>query len=1222
METGLKIMDTPEIIARSNPYVGTRPFMKGETLYGRERETSELLDLLIAERIVMLYSPSGAGKSSLLNAAILPKMETNGFEVLPVMRFNHEPDAQLEQQPGFNRYIFSLLICLEEDIPAEKRFSEAELAGLSLKDYLARRRERSAQLDPHYDATLARLLVIDQGEEVITIVPTDREKKQEFFNQLGETLRDRSLWLLFALREDYIARMDSYIKPIPTGFSTRYRLRLLQPDEAISAIQKPAAEQNVVFTDEAALKMTNDLRTMQVQQQDGTSLQEPGLYVEPVQLQVVCRRLWSALDPADNKIGLDNLEAIGDVNTALADFYAEQVAMVARKVGVRERFIRMWFDRKLITTQGIRGQVLLAPTRSDGLENTAIWELEKTYLVRSEKRGGSTWFELSHDRLISPIVKDNSTWFEKNLSALQRQADVWNQESRPLSMLITGPDFLEMQTWVQANQSEMSDMETDFYKASLNAYQAELREKRNNLIIRWLGIAAAIIAVIAIGLFFQARDAEHRAVARQLAAAALNNLAVDPELSVMLALSSQKLTGDLSRENIEALHLALPVIRVEKALEGHKDKVYAVDFSPDSKSVASGGKDGLVLVWDVVSGKLLQNLAVVPNPGTGFGVTNVVYSPDGKILAASTQSGTVVLFDTGTWQVARTIAANKMTVWGLAISPDGSLLATGSEDHTIKLWDLASGALLNTFGVENCEPSACGRGHTDTVNSLAFSPNGKWLASGGEDASIRVWDLATKQFAFKLGGPNAHTAAVNRVVFSPDSQQLASASTDRLIKIWDLATQDLVMNISGHADWVYGLAYTPDGANLVSSSSDRTIRVWDTAYGRLQKTLTGHGDQVFDVSVSADGSTIASASQDKSVRIWDITTSGSREILTLDNKDRVNTLAYSPDGSRLAYSGRSPDIKIWDVHTKTLLNSLVGHHRLVDGLAWGPDGSWLVSVSADAQAIVWDVASATQKLVFTQHKAEIRAVALSKDGSFVASGDTSGLIYVWNAQTGELLHTLLKTELGAVMSLDISPDQKRLAAGYEQGKVVIWDLANPRAVNTLSGHTDFVQGVRFNAQGTILASVSDDGYLILWNLRVTPPAVLSKTPAHRGTIYAVAFSSDGQYVITGGADRLVNVRDITDPKDPRLVYTLYGFTDSVLSLAVNARNGHIAAGGSDNSVRIFTLDTNELITQARERLTRKMSEAECQNNLDTSCEDFANTNILDEITIFLARRLR
>jgi len=219
-------MTLPETIAsRPNPYVGTRPYKRGESLYGREQETSELLDLLIAERIVMLYSPSGAGKSSLLNASILPKMEENGFEVLPVTRLNHEPPTGVELSPEFNRYVFSLLTCMEEAVAVENRFPVNELASLRLKDYLARFRERSKQLDPNYDVGRALFFVVDQGEEIVTIVPTDRDDKQEFFNQLGEALRDRSLWLLFSLREDFVARMDSYIKPIPTGFATRYRLR-------------------------------------------------------------------------------------------------------------------------------------------------------------------------------------------------------------------------------------------------------------------------------------------------------------------------------------------------------------------------------------------------------------------------------------------------------------------------------------------------------------------------------------------------------------------------------------------------------------------------------------------------------------------------------------------------------------------------------------------------------------------------------------------------------------------------------------------------------------------------------------------------------------------------------------------------------------------------------------------------------------------------------------
>jgi len=1211
-------MSLPEtVVARPNPYVGTRPYKNGEILYGRERETSELLDLLIAERIVMLYSPSGAGKSSLLNAVIMPKMAENGFRVLPVIRLSHEPVVAPALAPAVNRYVFSLMVCAEEAVEPEKRFSTSELASLRLKEYIVRFRERASQLEAGYDAASAILLVVDQGEELITVAPTEREQKQDFFNQFGETLRDRSIWLLFSMREDYLARMDSYIKPVPTGFATRYRLRLLQAEAALLAIKKPAEEQDVVFTDEAARRMTDDLRMMQVQQADGTTLLEAGLYVEPVQLQVICRRLWASLDRSDNEIGLDDLQQFGDVDSALADYYSLQVDIVAAKVGVKERFIRAWFDRKLITRQGIRGQVLFAPTRSDGLENTVIAELEKSYLVRSEKRGGSTWFELAHDRLITPIIKDNAKWFEKNLSALQRQADVWNEENRQEGMLVTGPDFLRMQEWAESNKSEMTAVEVDFYKASLNAHRAMLREHQMNMIVRWLGLAALIAAILAIGLYFQARDAEHRAVARELAAASLVNLEGDPELSVMLALSSQKVTGDISRENIEALHRALPVVRVEKVLRGHLGRIYAVDFSPDGRFIASGGKDGLIKIWDAALGKEVQSIVVVPTPIESYGVTNVTYSSDGKFLAAGTQDGNVVLYDTASRQVIRSIAAHKLAVWGLAFSPDGSLLASGSEDFTVKLWDVETGRAVFTFGAENCKLADCGKGHSGVVNSVIFSPDGKLLASAGDDLSIRVWDVTARQFAFKLGGANAHTGAVLSLVFSPDGKRLASSSVDRMIKVWDIEAEDWVMNITGHSDWVYGVAYTHDGKNLVSSSADRTIRIWDTTYGRLQNTFSGHIDQIFDVSVSPDDRSIVSVSQDMTVRIWNIYFTGSREILTLDNKDRVNTVAYSADGSLLASSGRSPDIKIWDARKGVLLNDLSGHRRVIEGLAWGPDGKWLISVSRDGKVIVWDVASGAQKLVFSAHEKEIWDVALSKDGTFAASGDNAGFVYVWDTQTGKILHTL-KGAFGPALAVDISPDQKWVAVGYEQKKVVLWNLTTETPL-ILGEHGDYVQTVEFNGSGSLLASAGDDGQLILWDLHANPPAAVSRTAAHRGTIYDLVFSSDEKYIITGGADGLVNVRDVDDPKDPHLVYAFYGFTDRVQSVDVNDRDQHVVAGGSDNSVRIFTLDSNELLEQARTRLTRKMSDDECQDHLNMSCASFEKTNILDRITIFLAR---
>src|SRR5688572_26244995 len=175
-------MATTTVISRPNPYVGPRPYKQGEKIYGRERETSELLDLLIAERIVLLYSPSGAGKSSLLNAAILPKMVEHGFQILPTMRLSMEPPTGIKLGAGFNRYVYSCLQSIEENFPEKKRFSKRELAGLKFKDYLAKYRERDRKQNPDQgDAPL--LLILDQAEEVMRISMTDRDKKLDFFVQ-------------------------------------------------------------------------------------------------------------------------------------------------------------------------------------------------------------------------------------------------------------------------------------------------------------------------------------------------------------------------------------------------------------------------------------------------------------------------------------------------------------------------------------------------------------------------------------------------------------------------------------------------------------------------------------------------------------------------------------------------------------------------------------------------------------------------------------------------------------------------------------------------------------------------------------------------------------------------------------------------------------------------------------------------------------------------------
>jgi DNA-binding transcriptional MerR regulator len=454
----------------SNPYVGPRAFQEKEKLYGRDRELRDLLDLLIAERVVLLYSPSGAGKTSLVQAGLLPKLRDEKFMPLPVTRVSLLPR---HLPPGTNRYILSVLLSLEEhqtDAAAGERTPEEcvnELAGLTLSDYLDRCRTTHAKnAGAESSAEAEEVLIFDQFEEILTLDPTDREAKVEFFTQVGAALRDRQRWALFSMREEYRAALDPFLRLIPTGLSATFRLDLLEESAARRAIQQPARDAGVEFTDEAAQKLVDDLRRLRVSNANSDTEEILGQYVEPVQLQVVCRNLWEKLPPNTKQIDSSQIETVGQVNVALGNYYAASVGEAA-KSGVHESVIRRWIGTTLITESNIRGQVLAEESESAGLNDAALRPLLNAYVVRAEQRRGVKWLELAHDRLIKPIQENNQKWFATHLSHLQQQAAVWDEKGRPDALLLRDPLILkEAEDWAKAHPAEMESLEHTFLSAS------------------------------------------------------------------------------------------------------------------------------------------------------------------------------------------------------------------------------------------------------------------------------------------------------------------------------------------------------------------------------------------------------------------------------------------------------------------------------------------------------------------------------------------------------------------------------------------------------------------------------------------------------------------------------------------------------------------------------------------------------------------------------------
>ncbi len=390
--------------ARDNPYVGPRALGTEDPIYGRAREIANVRGLLVAHRIVLLYSPSGAGKTSLIEAGLRPEMEGRGYVVLPTIRVGHE----LTTAAGglqTNRYSSSVIASLEERLDPAAQLTPDQLAAADLQEYLTRLGE--SEPDQKW------CLFFDQFEELFTMNPADVDAKKAFLAQLGAVMKNRNFWVLIAMREDFIAHLDPHVDVLPSRLRTRFRLGLLSPDAAKEAARAPAAATEVEFEEAAVEQLIDDLRRIQVQHFDRTTV-EPGPHIEPLQLQVVCRRLWT---PSATSIGIGDLEKLGGVDQALADYYRDELEKTVEKTSVSEKALRDWFDTDLITADGYRKPVREGPGR-DGKKVLEI--LEKAYLVRRDRRNGTDWYELTHDRIVNPI-RDSNRRFSARRRARRRR---------------------------------------------------------------------------------------------------------------------------------------------------------------------------------------------------------------------------------------------------------------------------------------------------------------------------------------------------------------------------------------------------------------------------------------------------------------------------------------------------------------------------------------------------------------------------------------------------------------------------------------------------------------------------------------------------------------------------------------------------------------------------------------------------------------------------------
>ncbi len=569
-------------------------------------------------------------------------------------------------------------------------------------------------------------------------------------------------------------------------------------------------------------------------------------------------------------------------------------------------------------------------------------------------------------------------------------------------------------------------------------------------------------------------------------------------------------------------------------LEGHDQWVYSTSFSPNGQTIATTSTDNIKL-WQR-DGKLLRTLR-----GDGDDFVSINFSPDGKVLAAAGGSKGAIKLWSLDGKLLNTIQSQE-PISLIAFSPDGKTIASAHSDRTVKLWSL-DGKLLRTF-----------KGHSDEVQGVSFSPDGLILASVSQDKTIKLWQRDGKLIRTI---PEAKT--VYGVSFSPDGKILATAGQDKTIKLRSLNGK-LLRTLQGHNDEVFYLRFNLDGKTLASASADKTVKLWNPADGTLLKTLEGHTDRVAEVSFSPDGKTLVSGSLDRTARLWRLDNKISPTIL------QGKTVSFSPDGKTLA-TGEGKILKLWS-ENGTLLQTLKGHNDDVLRVSFSPDGQVIASASKDKTVKLW---SKEGKLLQTLqgHGAEVRSVGFSLDGKFLASASADRTVKIWS-RDGKLQRTLQGHAMG-VNSVSFSPDSKTIVSASDDKTVKLWSL-DGKLLRTLQGHEDSVLDVSFSPDGQTIATSSADNTIRLWH---RDGQLLQTLQGHTNAVFSISFSPDGQTLASASRDGTIRLWSL----DGTLLQTLQRHTDSVYSVSFSPNGKTLASAGLDNQVILWNLDLQDLLVR-------------------------------------------
>jgi WD40 repeat protein len=1074
----------------AEPYRGIEPFRYEDhaIFFARDEETRLLANLVVVYRGVFLYGASGNGKSSLVNAGLLPQVRRLGFEAVRV---------RVQPQAGQELVVDELAIPDDDGEVMPFLFATGEAVAsrvvLSVAEFEERLLAASAEHRP--------LIIFDQFEEILTLFDDAGgvASKLELTMMIGRLLRGSlPVKLLFAFREDYLAGIAQLLLEHPELVDRKLRLGPPAAADLAKIIRGPFEAFPGGFERELDEELAASL-SKELAQRFGTG------DVSLSEVQTVCLRLWRSPDPArllaDRKVQGLLEDELGEA----LDAFTPDVRAAA--VAVLSEMVTSSGTRNVISAEDLRVRVRHADDQIPvKLIDEALERLESTAkLIRRERRRDVDLYEIISEFLV-PWISERRE--EALLEKQHRRDELRREQERArdrrrlrifgaiaMALLVVVAIVAALAVSATKARDEAESRTVDANSLALAGSAAEPLTSRPD---------------ISLGIAFEAyrlrqRPATSFAVRQSLLAARrsglrgvlaadggfLNDLAISPDGKVIAAASSVR------KSNTVLLWNAATRARIGQ-LEGPRGRISAVAFSPDSRTLAAAGTDGMVRLWDVGT----RALRASHRAGVGA-INDVAFSPDGRSIAVAGYHGASLgrISAKATFKLLG--GSRSTTAVDVAFSPDGRHLVSAGFDG-LTAWNPAKirdrGTLFGPGG----------------LNSANFSPDGKRIVTAGTDGNIRVWAYDS---GAQIGGAfTGHEGAAKDATFSADGKLVASAGHDGTVRIWDAANGTQLALLRGHIDDVSSVAFSPDGKLLVSAGElDSTVRLWNPATRTRQGVLKPDGDDPFDIAYSADGRTLAAVSV-KSTSMWNPQMPARRRSLAPGTL--MSAIAFKPGANVVAAASYlDGTIRLWNVATNEQIGTLASSAKSLDEVAFSRDGKTVAAAGEDGTVYLWRP-PARKPFGRLRFGTQVTGIAFSPDGRTLAVAGAREAAALYDV-AGLTRKGSLIGHSNYLSAIAFSPDGKLVATASSDRTVRLWDPSTLKQVGLLSGHTDAVRAVAFSPDGTIVASAGDDATVRLWDPQTSRS--LGRLDGHSKAVNSVAFSPDGQTIASASADDTVRL---------------------------------------------------------------------------------------------------